>query len=133
MTVEPEKIRFFVDNCVPDSVGNMLKAKGYDTVLLRQQIAPNSPDPLVAAVSEMNGAILVSTDADFKSIAPRAGIGRRRFQRLSRIGLTCRPPLAARRLEAALSLIELEWAIAQASNDKRLIVEIGPTAIRTLR
>ena len=129
----PGGIRFFVDHCVPDSVGRMLIAEGYDVVLLRQQIAPNSPDPLVAAVSEMNGAILISMDSDFKALAPRAGVGRRRFRRLSRIGLTCRAPLTATRLKLALSLIEHEWALAQTSNDKRLIIEVGTTSIRTIR
>jgi hypothetical protein len=130
---KPGAIRFFVDHCVPDSVGKMLVAEGYETVLLRQQIAPNSPDPLVAAVSEMNGAVLVSLDSDFKALAPRAGVGRRRFRTLSRIGLRCKPPIASARLKLALSLIEHEWQVAQASVDKRLIVEVGHSTIRTIR
>ena len=122
-----------MDHCVPEAVARVLIDNGYPTVRLREELAANSPDPLVAAVAELNGAVLISHDTDFKRLAPRAGIGRRRFQRLSRIALTCRAPLAATRMEAALSLIELEWALAQGRPDKRLIVEIGPTAIRTVR
>lgn len=40
------------DHCVPDSVGRVLCEAGYDVILLRERIAPDSPDPLVAAVSE---------------------------------------------------------------------------------
>jgi hypothetical protein len=38
--------------------------------LLRERIAADSPDPLVAAVSEMHGAVLVSLDSDFRRLAP---------------------------------------------------------------
>ena len=101
--------------------------------MLRTQLAPNSPDPLVAAVAVMNDAVLVSLDSDFKSLAPRAGVGKQRFRTLSRIGLKCAEPQAAKRIAAALSLIEHEWAFAQRSRDKRMIVEIGQTTIRTIR
>jgi predicted nuclease of predicted toxin-antitoxin system len=110
-----------------------LTAAGHEVVLLRTQLAPNSPDPLVAAVAAMNDAVLVSLDSDFKSLAPRAGVGKQRFRTLSRIGLKCGEPQAAKRITAALSLIEHEWSLAQRSSDKRMIVEIGQTTIRTIR
>ena len=114
-------------------MGRALLDAGHEVVLLRQQLAPNSPDPLVAAVSEMNDAVLVSHDSDFKTLAPRASIGRKRFQRLSRIALKCSEPQAAGRIKAAMSLIQREWDVAQSSSDKRMIVEIGMTIIRTIR
>lgn len=127
-------MKFFIDQCIPDSVGRSLINAGHEVIFLRQYMAVNSPDPLVAAASEMEGAILVTADADFKAIAPRAGKGNgRRFKRLSRIGLQCQGPQAAGRVEAALSLIEHEWAWATKYGDGRMIVEIKQTAIRTLR
>jgi hypothetical protein len=63
----------------------------------------------------MNDAVLVSMDGDFRSLAPRAGIGRNRFRRLSRIALRCSEPRAAGRVKAAMSLIEHEWKVAQSS------------------
>lgn len=81
----------------------------------------------------MNDAVLVSMDGDFRSLAPRAGIGRNRFRRLSRIALRCSEPRAVGRVKAAMSLIEHEWMVAQSSSDKRMIVEIGTTSIRTIR
>jgi hypothetical protein len=127
-------IRFFIDHCLPDSVGRILREAAYEVILLRERIAPDSPDPLVAAVSEMYGAILISQDSDFKRLAPRVAKGeRRRFRTLSRIGLRCKAPRCADRLTACLSLIEHEWVIAQNSNDKRMIVDIGEGHIRSLR
>jgi predicted nuclease of predicted toxin-antitoxin system len=127
------RIKFFVDHCVPDSVGHALAAAGHEVIFLRTQLAPDSPDPLVAAVSEMHGAVLVTIDKDFRKLAPRVGVGRRRFQRLSRISLSCSEPQAASRIRIALSLIEHEWGVAQGGHDKRLIMEIGNTYIRTIR
>jgi predicted nuclease of predicted toxin-antitoxin system len=127
-------IRFFIDHCVPDSAAGVLRDAGYEVTLLRERIAPTSPDPLVAAVSEMHGAVLVSLDSDFKRLAPRVPVGQRqRFRRLSRIGLRCRAPQCARRLKACLSLIAHEWMVAQASADKRMIVEIGESYVRSIR
>lgn len=127
-------IRFFVDHCVPDSVGRLLRDAGYEVILLRERIAQDSPDPLVAAVSEMSGAVLVSLDSDFNRLAPRVPIGqRRRFRKLSCIGLRCKAPRCAQRLSVCLSLIEHEWMVAQSSSDQRMILDIGVTYIRSVR
>lgn len=131
--VERLRIRFFVDNCVSVSVASVLRSAGHEVILLRDSIAPDSPDRLVAAVAELHGAVLVSYDKDFRSLAPRIGVGQRRFRKLSRIGFRCSEPQAARRVEFALSLIEHEWSLAETAADKRMLIEIGPTYIRTIR
>jgi hypothetical protein len=110
----------------------MLTGVGHTAILLRQRLAPDAPDPLVAAYAEMNGAVLISFDADFRVLEPRLAVGKNRFGRLSRIALKCFEPDAAGRMEAAMSLIEHEWDRAQASGE-RIIIEIGHTYIRTLR
>jgi len=131
---ERPAIRFFIDHCVPDSVGRVLRDAGHEVILLRERVAPDSPDPLVAAVSELSDAVLVSLDSDFKSLAPRIPKGQRqRFRKLSRIGLRCRAPRCAQRLTVTLSLIEHEWGVAQKSADKRMIVDIGESYVRTIR
>lgn len=126
-------IKFFLDNCVPDSVALVLRAAGHEVIFLRDAIPKDSPDQVVARVSEALDAVLVSYDRDFKALAPRIGVGQRRFRKLSRVGFRCREPQAARRMEAALSLIEHEWQVAQRTVDKRIIIEIGETSIRTIR
>lgn len=106
------RLKFLTDNCVPDSVGQILQDAGHEVIRLRDILPTDSVDPLVASVAELNGAILVSFDKDFKALAPRIGIGQQRFRKLSRIGFRCREPNAARRIGLALSLIEHEWEVA---------------------
>jgi predicted nuclease of predicted toxin-antitoxin system len=127
------RIKFFLDNCVPDSVAHVLRDAGHDVILLRDAIPKDSPDQLVAATSELHRAVLVSFDQDFRSLAPRIGIGQRRFRTLSRIGFHCSEPQAARRIENALSLIEHERELTKSANDKRILIEIGASYIRTIR
>jgi hypothetical protein len=126
-------IRFFMDNCVPASVGRMLKAAGHEVTYLRDVIARDSPDPIVATLCDENDLVLVSLDKDFDQLHARAGVSKRRFKKLKRIKIACSEPHAAARVKAALSLIELEVAVARQSPDKRMIVEIGHTRISTIR
>lgn len=127
-------MRFFTDQNVPESVPRVLEEAGYEVIRLREKIATNSPDHLVAAVSEANRAVLVTMDPDFKAIASRTGIGRRRFRNLSLIRFEkCREARAAERLRIALSLIEHEWSVGNRKNDRRMFVVICPEVIRTHR
>lgn len=127
-------MRLFLDHNVPDSVARAFVQRGHEVVLLRDELPSDSPDELVATVSEQLGAVLVSCDTDFRRIAPRIPRGQRaRFRRLSRISLECSGPRAARRVETAMSLIEHEFEIAQSSRDKRMHVVIRNDVIRTHR
>jgi len=132
--VTAPKMRFFTDQCVPESVPRALDDAGYEVVRLREKIATDTPDELVAAVSEANGAVLVTMDGDFKAIARRIGIGRRSFRSLSLLRFEkCRESRAAERLSSALSLIEHEWEVAHRSKDRRMFVVISADVIRTHR
>lgn len=134
MTAAVGDMRFFADHNIPGSVCKTLEAAGYETIRLRQKTAPDSPDMLVAAVSEANNAILVTMDSDFKSIASRTGIGHRRFRKLSLLRFEkCRESQASRRLQIAMSLIQHEWKIGNGNGDRRMFVVITGQAIRTYR
>ena len=123
-----------MDQNVPDSVAAVFEDRGHTVLYLRDVLAPDSPDEIVAAFSEAEDAVLVSLDGDFKRIAPRIpNSQRRRFRRLSRIALRCNPLQAEQRLSVAMPLIEAEYDIAQASPDPRMIVSIGNSFIRTER
>lgn len=126
-------MRFFLDEGVPNSVGLALEGAGHEVIYLRDAIATGSPDPLVCAVAEENEAILVALDGDMRQLAQRRVIGQRRFRRLSLVKLSCRPTRAAKRTEAAISLLEHEWSVSESSTDRRLFVEISDTVIRTFR
>lgn len=102
--------------------------------LLREIMPTDSPDPVVATVADMDGAILVSCDHDFAAIAPRILKGMRaRFRRLSRIAIRCKEFHAARRIEEAMEFIELEYRTAQQRHDKRMFIEIQTTGLKTNR
>ena len=90
MTLGRPILKIFVDQCVPDSAGKAFAAHGHEVIFLRERLATNSPDPLVAAIAESNDAILLSLDSDFKLIAKRHGVGRRTYRTLSLIKLDCR-------------------------------------------
>lgn len=126
-------LHFFIDNCVPDSVGRAATAAGHQVTHLRDVIASNSPDPVVATLCDQTGLILVSMDKDFDQLHSRIGIGRRRFRKLRRIKIACYEPQAAARFAVALSLIEHEAAVADQARDQRMIIEIGHTKISTIR
>jgi predicted nuclease of predicted toxin-antitoxin system len=134
LTAAAGDMRFFADHNIPESVCKTLEAAGYETIRLRHKTAPDSPDMLVAAVSEANNAILVTMDSDFKSIVTRTGIGHRRFRKLSLLRFEkCRESQAAARLLNAMSLIEHEWRIGNGAADRRMFVVITGQAIRTHR
>jgi len=133
VTVTPSVLRVFIDQCVPDSAGKAFKECGHEVIYLREKIATNSPDPLVAAVAEANNAILVSLDADFKKIARRHGVGKREFRKLSLIKLSCRESRCFERIAEAMTLIIHEWNLAQQSQDRRLFIDIMDGVIRTYR
>lgn len=127
-------MRLFIDHCVPESVAKEFEAAGHEVLRLREKTAPDSPDALVAAVSEANDAVLVTMDNDFKAIAARIGIGQRRYRTLSLIRFEkCRESQAAGRLREAMSLIEHEWNFSSGKRDRRMFVVIGGASIRTHR
>ena len=129
-------MRFFIDQCVPEAVAKALENHNHDVVRLREKIAPESPDPLVAAVAETNNAILVTMDGDFRKIASRHRVGSNRYKRLSILRFEhCIEAEAASRVKAAISLIEHEWAVGAGieSRDRRMFVVITSNTIRTHR
>lgn len=100
----------------------------------RDKVPEGTPDPIVAKVSQDLEAILLTDDSDFKTIVSRRPDGqKRRFKKLSRVHLACKHSQAVNRLAASISLIEFEYEIAQGRKDKRMILDLKPTIIRTHR
>ena len=126
-------LKLFLDEGVPKSVGLCFENGGHEVIYFPDAAEPGSPDPLVATISVENDAILVALDGDMKKLAQGRGIGRVRYRRLSLIKLSCRETIAARRVAAAMSLIEHEWALADTPSSRRIFVEIGDSFIRTFR
>jgi predicted nuclease of predicted toxin-antitoxin system len=130
--IERLSIRFFTDNNVPDSVGNFLRAAGHDVTRLREVMLTDTSDPIIEFACSRSGHVLVTHDNDFRIASKRLRLTQRQYQnQLHRVQLRCDEPLSARRVEAAMSLIEHEWAILQA--DRPMVIEIKNELIRVLR
>lgn len=129
------KLRAFLDAGVPDSVGRVLSASGHEAIYHRDVLPDKTPDTVVAATALANDAILVAIDKDMKQIAQRYGMTARndRFGQLSLIRLCCDEVLASKRIEHAMSFVELEWAFKLEKAARRMWVEIGPHHLKTNR
>ncbi|MDJ1172152.1 DUF5615 family PIN-like protein, partial [Roseofilum sp. BLCC_M154] len=67
-----EPINFFTDQDVPDGIGNYLVGRGHNLKRLRDVIATDSPDPIVATTCREAGWVLVTFNwKDFKAIIHR--------------------------------------------------------------
>ena len=127
-------MHFMLDEMVPASVARFLSRQGHTATFIRDYTPPGSADPVVATISQEMNAVLVSFDGDFEKIAPRVPDGhQRRFRGLSRIWMRCSEFQAEQRVERALSLIEAEYEIAQASPDGRMFIWIANGYLRTNR
>jgi predicted nuclease of predicted toxin-antitoxin system len=114
-----------LDQNVADSVATVFREFGHTVHLVREILPADSPDPLIAAVAELDSYVLVSHDRDFEAIAPRIPKGSRaRFRKLSRISLECNEAQAANRIRQTMSYIELAFTNATlAGRAMRVVVQ----------
>lgn len=56
---ELQPFRFLTDHNVPDSVANMLRGRGHDVVLLRDIMAVDTTDPVVAIAAIEDRRVLI--------------------------------------------------------------------------
>ena len=93
--------RFLTDHNVPDSVGRVLLDLGHDVVRLRDVMAIDTTDPVVARAAIEDRRVLVSWDKDFtkqRFMTPR-------FAGLSRLSMSGPEMEGAARLEAVFDIV----------------------------
>ncbi|KYC40111.1 hypothetical protein WA1_29645 [Scytonema hofmannii PCC 7110] len=61
-------LTFFIDQCVPASIGKFLWDSGYSVLVLKDYIPIESSDKIVIAKAQELSAILVSLNGDFADI-----------------------------------------------------------------
>ena len=108
---DPVRYRFLTDHNVPDSVGNILIVMGQDVVRLRDVMAVNTTDPVVAKAAIEGGRILISWDRDFNQqrfMGPR-------FAGLSRLSMSGPEMEGATRLEAVFDIVSFAFDRAAGS------------------
>ena len=120
------KLRFFLDNNVPDSIGRLLQKRGHSVHRQRFYIPADSPDPVVAMTALKSDRILVTQDKDFNS----QRFQQDRFAGLSRVSLAGEAHTLLDALKEHLHLIEFQWAHAEAAGAKRVLVHLKLGQIR---
>jgi predicted nuclease of predicted toxin-antitoxin system len=70
-------LKFFIDQCVPASIGQFLREAGHNVLILKDYLPIESPDEIVIAKAQELTAILVSLNGDFADIVayPPANYG----------------------------------------------------------
>lgn len=127
-------MKFLLDEGVPVSVGSVLKGAGHEVVFFSDSgLTKGTPDPVVCAAAESSDAVLVAADADMKNLAKGHGITPARFKTMGLLRFECPKPMAATRVEAALSLIDHEWEKVKDGHCKRLFIVLGEAVMRTHR
>lgn len=119
-----QKLFFFLDNNVPDSIGRYLQSRRHSVLRQRFHIAHDAPDPVVGMTALQANRILVTWDKDFNSQSFR----QERFARLSRISLSGDGPSL---LEAVKEHIELlEFQLPRPPKGGRIVAHVQRGNIR---
>ena len=85
-------MRLLFDHNMPVSAADAFRENGHEVIFLKDVLPPDSKDPIVAATAEINEAVLVTFDRDFKKMASRISRGQaRRFRNLSKMGAVIHP------------------------------------------
>jgi predicted nuclease of predicted toxin-antitoxin system len=131
--VKLPKFRVLLDEGVPAEVGQVFSRHAHEVIPSEDVLKPGSADELVCAAAEANTALLVAYDNDMKQYVRRQGKGADRFKRLHLLKFNCPEPMAAKRIEEAMTMIENEWEVATTKAARRVYVEINVHDIRTFR
>lgn len=119
----PRRFRFLTDHNVPDSVGNLLVKLGHDVVRLREVMAVDTADPVVARAAIEDNRILVTWDRDFNQqrfMSPR-------FAELSRLSMSGPEMAGAARLEAVFDVVAFALGRAAAAP---ITIRVGPSRVQ---
>jgi predicted nuclease of predicted toxin-antitoxin system len=118
------RLRFFLDNNVPDSIGSYLQRRGHSVQRQRFHIPVNSPDQVVAMTAMQAERILVTLDKDFNS----QRFQQERFDRLSLLFLNGPSYLLLAAVKNEMDTIEFRAASRKGA--RRLVVHLKPGQIR---
>jgi len=118
-------ILIHLDECVPESVGDVFRGRGHIVEPVRLIVPKGTADSIIAAIGEQDAAVLVTVDKDLRALAPRIPKERRLYKRLGIISIRCPEPQAEHRIRQNIDLIEFEYQRSQSLRDRRLMMSIG--------
>jgi predicted nuclease of predicted toxin-antitoxin system len=112
----------------------MLVQLGYPAIPSKKLISEASQDPLVAALCDQLGAVLISHDRDMKGlIARRPNLQQRQFKNAHLIKCGCKQWRIEERVKASLPIILREYELRKKMNDRRMIVYVETDFLRVWR
>ena len=113
-------MKLLLDHNVPVSVAGVFRKHGHEVKLVSDILPTDAPDPVIARISETDGLVLVSADADFRKMIQKvAADGQKaKFRKLSLISLLCSEYQSAERVDKGMSLIQAEWEVASAEGQR---------------
>ena len=95
---------------MPDGVGYFLEKAGHSVERLRDVMAVDSPDQVVATACRESGLVLITHNIkDFHKIVKAHEVSKKDCDRLNRIEMDCRETNDVERLSKSLEIIEFEW------------------------
>ena len=121
-------IPLLIDENVPESVTDFFRERGHSVQLVRELLLSGTPDPIIAAVADRMGAVVVTWDRDFNRLIQRVPKGGRgAVRRAGRISFSCNEARGRARLESVIESIEFEYERSRRVGTKRFIVSISET------
>lgn len=124
METSRPRITLFVDECLPlASFRAFLEARGHVVYGVGEGFPSGSPDQAVLAAADVQGAVVVSSDRDWRQLLRQVKGSGGRFRRAGRILFNCDHSAALRRLEALIEDIEREYDLATRAG-RQLIMRI---------
>lgn len=122
-------LRFLIDQNVQMAVARWLMAKGYEVLHVRDILAADSPDPLIAFVANQEGLIVVTHDKHFRNIAKLLPVGSRNTfaSGSGRISLQVNEAYAVARLEDEWDAVLFHYHCAVQRNTRCLITITNTT------
>lgn len=124
MAASRPKLRFFLDQNVPDSIGRYLRGRGHSVLLLRHHIPDNSPDPVVGMTALQSDRILVTCDRDFNAQRFR----QERFAELCLVSLCGPGPMLLPAIKEHIAVLEFQMPRKPAGG--RMVAQLQRGIIR---
>lgn len=131
MVESSRRMLLLIDENVPNSVAEFLASRGHDVRYVRDLLPAGVPDPVIAAVGDRIGAVVVSWDKDFDKLVSRVPPGNKTaFRRLGRISFKCDYPKGRRLIERWIDHVEFHYERACRDADIRMIVQIQESGFK---
>lgn len=116
----------FIDECLPSAtLRSIFEERGHVVEVVGQGFPGGSPDRSILAAADQIGAVVISSDNDWRTLIRSVTDSKRRgqFRRAGRILLDCPHDVAIQRVRELIETIEFEYRIAQ-SRGQQLIMRI---------